>query len=184
MAAMHIKVKQRAMVRASALAFLLVAGATGFAASSKNASAGVYELKGQRLEARFAVARGSLRVAWVKDLASGAKLAPGEVFSLKLRDGRVIAASAMKLSTGPVEEAVTPIPAASRAAERVAGRRLCADLRTTDNSLSVRWCAVLREGANYLRQEVTLKAASQPVDIAEVRLFDFDAPSAEVVGKV
>ena len=66
----------------------------------------------------------------------------------------------------------------------MAGRRLCADLTTEDGSLAVHWCAVLREGANYLRQEVTLKAGAQPVDIAEVRMFDFDAPGAEVVGKV
>ncbi len=51
-------------------------------------------------------------------------------------------------------------------------------------SLAVHWCAVLRDGANYLRQEVTLKAGAQAVDIAEVRMFDFDAPGAEVVGKV
>jgi hypothetical protein len=186
---MQMKVKRRAMVRAAALAFLFVAGAAGFAAapgfaSSSDASTGIYELNGQRLEARFSVDGGRLRVVWVKDLASGATLAPGEAFSLTLRDGRVIVASAMKLSAAPVEETVPPIPAASRAAERVAGRRLCADLSTTDNALTVRWCAVLREGANYLRQEVTLKAGAQPLDIAEVRLFDFDAPGAEVVGKV
>ncbi len=43
---------------------------------------------------------------------------------------------------------------------------------------------MLRQGANYLRQEFTLQALAQPVDIAEVRLFDFEDPGAHVVGKV
>ena len=42
----------------------------------------------------------------------------------------------------------------------------------------------VRDGTNYLRQEVTLRALGQPLDIAEVRLFDFDAQGALVVGKV
>jgi hypothetical protein len=134
--------------------------------------------------ARFGVVRGSLQVVWVKDLAGGARIWPGEVFSLKLRDGVEIKASQMKMDAAPVEEAILPAPSASRAAERVAGRRLCVDLSAVDHSLAVRWCAVLREGANYLRQEVTLNAGAQPVDLAEVRMFDFAAPGAEVVGKV
>ncbi len=53
-----------------------------------------------------------------------------------------------------------------------------------DVSLAVHWCAVLRDGANYLRQEITLKATTQPVDIAEVRMFEVAAPDAKVVGIV
>jgi hypothetical protein len=181
---MQVQGGRRSTAKAAAFTILILAVRVGFAATSSDGAAGIYELNGQRLTARFAVDGGSLRFAWVKDLAGGARLAPGEAFSLKLRDGRVVAASQMKMNAAPVEEQVAAEPAASRAAERVEGRRLCADLGTEDRLLEVHWCAVLREGANYLRQEVTLKAGTKPADIEEVRMFDFAAAGAEVVGKV
>ena len=145
---------------------------------------GRYELRGDRLTASFQVANGSINSAKVEDRTSRAKLHPGELFSLLLRDGRVITASQLKMDAAPEEEAVAPNPSASRQAEQIAGRRLCADLSAPDNSFAVHWCAIVRDGTNYLRQEVTLRATAQPLDIAEVRLFDFEAPGAQVVGKV
>jgi hypothetical protein len=142
------------------------------------------ELYGPRVAARFATEHGSLRVLSVKDVATGETIAPGEAFSLKLRDGRVIPASEMKLSGPIVEHVIKPVPDAPRAAEQFAGSSLCADLATADGALTAHWCATMRKDANYLRQEVTLKAGAKPVDVAEVRLFDFAAPGAQVVGTV
>ena len=141
---------------------------------------GRHELRGDPLTARFEVANGGLKGVEVVDGRSGAKLTPGEAFSIELRDGRVINGSQMKGFAGREIVPVGVYPNATRAA----GQEWCGDLRTDDSSLTVVWCAVLRDGANYLRQEVTLKAGAQPVDIAEVRMFDFNAPGAEVVGKV
>jgi len=116
---------------------------------------GRYELRGDSLTARFQVANGSIKATEVEDLTSRAKLRPGELFSLLLRDGHVIAASQLKMDATPEEEAVSPNPLASRQAEQIAGRKLCADLSAKDNSFAVHWCAVVRDGTNYLRQEVT-----------------------------
>ncbi|MGB0054308.1 MAG: enterotoxin, partial [Terracidiphilus sp.] len=127
---------------------------------------------------------GSIKLTEVEDLKSRAKLRPGELFSLLLRDGRVMTASQLRMDTTPVEETVAPNPSAARQAEQIAGRKLCADLGAKDNSFEVHWCAIVRDGTNYLRQEVTLRALSQPLDVAEVRLFDFEAPGAYVAGKV
>jgi hypothetical protein len=176
---MRVEMEWNSMAKAMAFTFLLMP-VVACGAQAKSA----YELRGERLTARFAVTYGELKVAEVVDRRGGPKLLPGEAFSLKLRDGRVIAASQMKISGAVVEGQVAAEPAASSAAERVAGRSVCADLSAEDISLAVHWCAVLRDGANYMRQEVTLKAGARAVDIAEVRLFDFNAPGAEVVGKV
>ena len=141
-----------------------------------------YTLRGALLTAKFEDANGSLRVAGVVDRRTGAQLDPGEAFSLVLGDGSVVAASQMKLSAAPVRSAAAVNPTASRAAERIAGSQVCADL--SHGALAVHWCAILRDGANYVRQEITLKAEGQPVQIAEVRMFDFAAPDAQVVGRV
>lgn len=176
---MHEAGKRRWVAKAVAFAFLFSIVSTGAAWGQASRR---YELRGDALTARFEVVNGRLLVTGIEDRRSGAKLKPGEAFSLKLRDGRVIAASRMRLQATPVEAKIAPRPGASRAAERIAGREFCADLSV--DALMAHWCAILREGTNYLRQEVTLKAESQPVDLAEVRMFDFDAPGAQVVGKV
>lgn len=143
-----------------------------------------YVLGGEKLIASFDVESGGLKIAGVEDRGTHAKLEPGEAFSLLLRDGRLIKASHMKIIGTPIEKPIMPEPSASREAERISGRELCVDLSVESSALSVRWCAIVRKGTNYLRQEITLKATTQPVDIAEVRMFDFNAPNAQVVGRV
>ena len=180
---MRNRAKWQAGSKTVAGAFLLFAGLASLC-SAQVKTRDAYELRNERIAARFEVVHGGLRITEIVDRASGVKLSPGEAFSLRMRDGRVLQASQMKLDASPAEEQIAPVPEASSAGQRVAGRSLCADLKTADASLTVHWCAVLRDGANYLRQEVTLKAVTEPADIAEGRLFDFDAPGAKVVGKV
>jgi hypothetical protein len=180
---MQVKAR-RSTAKASVFALLLFAGLITSATVAAGQNGGRYELTGVRLIGRFQVVNGGLKVAEIKDRRSRAKLQPSEVFSLLLGDGRVIAASQMKMSETPVLEPVAPDVTASSAAARVAGRRLCANLSTADDALAVHWCAVMRDGANYLRQEVTLKAGAQPVNIAEVRMFDFAVADTHVVGSV
>jgi len=163
---------------------LLSATLSASAADAPGRAAKTYELGGGRLAVRFQAINGGIKVREIEDRSSRAKLHPVEAFSLKFRDGRVIAASQLKMNADPVEEQVAPNPSAARHAEQVAGRSICAALSTQDNSLAVHWCAILRDKTNYLRQEITLRALSHPVDIAEVRLFDFDVAGARVVGKV
>lgn len=181
---MQARMKQIRIEKAITVGFLMCACAMAMASGAAQKNAGVYALSGPRIASKFTAEQGSLHVVWVKNTADGAMLKPGEAFTLKLHNGRVITASQMKMTAGPVEEAIAPDQTASRAAEHVAGRRVCADLSAEDIALTAHWCAILRNGANYLRQEVTLNAGAQAAEIAEVRMFDFDAPGAEVVGKV
>ena len=181
---MQVWVSKRALLKVVACGALLAAVGGGSVWAEQGSPAHIYELSGPRLAGRFTVDHGSLRFAWVKNAADGKTLAPGEAFSIKLSDGRVIAASQMKLTSALVDEQIAPVTTASRAAEHVPGKRLCADLAAEDVALTVHWCAELRDGANYLRQEVTLHADDKPVDLAEVRMFDFAAPDAKAVGTV
>jgi hypothetical protein len=141
-----------------------------------------FVLRDTRLAARFQVVGGKLKIAGVEELRSGAVLRPGEIFGLRFADGTVLAASQMRLAVAPVEKQILPDAQASRDAEHLAGQELCADLRAEDRGLTARWCAILRDGTNYLRQEVSFEAASRPVQITEIRMFDFDQPVAHLVG--
>ena len=141
-----------------------------------------FVLRDAKIAARFQVTSGRLQIAGVEDLRSGAVLKPGEVFSLRFADGTVLAASQMQLAVAPVEEKTLSDAQASRDAEHLAGQQLCADLRAEDRGLTAHWCAVLRDGTNYLRQKVSFEAGSRPVQISQIRMFDFDAPAAHLVG--
>lgn len=143
-----------------------------------------FVLRDARLAARFEVVHGGMRITGVEDLSDGVVLRPGETFSLQFADGSVIPASQMRLTVAPSETPLTPKPSASQFAERLGGRELCADLSVESRGLTAHWCAILRDGTNYLRQEVTLKAGAEPAQIEEVRLFDFKDPEAQVTGTV
>ena len=174
---MQVRESGPAIIITAALAILISAAAV-------QAQDKTYDLVGPRLTANFAAEKGHLRFASLKNAADGKLLQPGEVFSVKLKDGRAINVSQMNIVGTVTEADIASMPDASRAAEHLDGKRLCADLAVVDVPLSVHWCAVLRNGANYLRQEVTLKATAKPVDIAEVIMFNFAAPAAKVVGTV
>ena len=42
----------------------------------------------------------------------------------------------------------------------------------------------MRDGSNYIRQEITISALTDDQPIAEVRLFDGAVPGARVIGSV
>jgi hypothetical protein len=177
-----MKAVWESVVKISVVA-LLMAPACGWSARTRGGQT-KFDLRDARLTARFEVAHGGLRVATIRDLSSGAVLRPGEAFSLVFADGSVVRASQMRLAVAPAESDLAPNPAASRYAEHLAGREVCADLSAEGRGLTAHWCAILREGTNYLRQEVTLKAGAEPAQIADVRLFDFKDPDAQVTGTV
>jgi hypothetical protein len=159
-------------------AFLCRSGLSAAAAQSE------FDLRNSQLAAHFEVAQGALRVIDIQDLSGGAALRPDEAFRLQFKDGSILAASQMRLIAAPIETQIVPNPDAARHAEHLAGRQLCADLRAEDRRLTVHWCATLRDGENYLRQEITLQAGAQPVQLSAVRMFDFSQPGARVVGTV
>jgi len=163
---------------------LFILAATVLCSASASGAQAVHELHGNHLTVRFQSDGGKLRFVEASDSRSGAKLHPEEIFSLILRNGRTIKASGMLLQSAPVQLAVEPRPSASRAAERRGGNQLCADLSDAPSGLSVHWCALVRADSDYLRQEITLRAGANPVDIAQVRLIDLEAAQAHVAGTV
>lgn len=107
-----------------------------------------------------------------------------DVFVLTLRDGRVLRSSTMSIKDGPRIEDLSTEPGASRAAQHLPGRQVVMRFEDSDGQLTVTWRGILRNGSNYIRQEISLKANGHDAAIQQVKLFDFRAPSARVVGSV
>ena len=165
------------------LTLLTVACSNGHGAQS-NAGIVIHELKNKHIIARFVVDDDHLQVAFVLNRATGEKLLPKEIFSLKFSNRRIVNGSQMKIVDRPREESIAPSATASRLANRLQGKRICANLRDDASGLRAYWCAIVRDGTNYVRQEVTLEAGVRPAEITEVRMFDFAAPGGQVVGNV
>jgi hypothetical protein len=106
-----------------------------------------------------------------------------ELFVLDLEDQREIRASEL-ISSHPVVTSLRPDPGASRAAARVPGRQICAELREPAGRFTVLWCMIVRGNAPYLRQEISIQAGSQPLALRDIQLLRFRDQDAHVVGSV
>ncbi|MCK9687810.1 enterotoxin [Scleromatobacter humisilvae] len=105
----------------------------------------------------------------------------GELFSVTTRDKKRTASGEFRLDSAPVCEVVAGRPDAARAAERHAGVALRASLSQAGTGLRATWRAVLRDGADYVREEVRFESATD-LDIAQVALLDLDLDKAWTAG--
>ncbi len=107
-----------------------------------------------------------------------------DIFVLKLRDGKVLRSSAMKIKDPPRIEALSADLAAERSAQHFPGQQLVVRFDDPAEQLSVSWRATLRNGSNYVRQELSFHAFDRDSPIREVELFDFKEHAARVAGTV
>jgi hypothetical protein len=106
------------------------------------------------------------------------------VFAVTLQDGSVLKSSAMQVVVAPHLTKLTGDPGASQLASTFGGWQIEIVLADSANRLQVTWHAVLRDGATYVRQEVTLKAIGKDLQINNVRLIDATIAGVRVDGSV
>jgi hypothetical protein len=141
-------------------------------------------LKNDVLSAEWYTSGGRLRGGSLRgvSLAKPIRL-PDAPFLLVTSDGNTLAGGSARIIGKPEIESIVPKPDTARLEEHFAGKRVTLRLEFPAANLNVTWSAVLRDGDNYLRQEIMLSAANDTA-IREVRLFDFTLPSARVTGSV
>ncbi len=162
----------------------LLYGATAGTAKAEIRSQ-LLSLSNQMVEAQWSVREGKLTGLKFVIRGTRAETAlPRDPFLLILKDGTSVRASEMTLIDGPRIEILHVDPAASRGAEHFAGRAILVRLHDSAGTISVDWRAILRDGSNYIRQEITISALTDDQPIAEVRLFDGAVPGARVIGSV
>jgi len=148
-------------------------------------AAGNFKIENNVLALQWLIEQDRLRpIAVVDRLANTVIDNMGEVFSVTLEDGRTIRASDLRITGGPELKAISAKPDATLLADRRAGQSITVSLSDADENLTVRWWAVLRDEANYVRQFVTLKAARTPIAVKTVTMVELKCSNAEVVGKV
>jgi len=102
------------------------------------------------------------------------------LFTVYLED-QTIASSAMRMSQPPAAIKLSGNPSAARLSERLDGQAITATFHSEAKGLNFHWTAILRDGSNYLRQELVITAA-RPVTIAKVEMFHVPLAGAKVEG--
>src|SRR6185312_15050051 len=105
----------------------------------------------------------------------------GELFSVTTRAKARIGSDEFRLEAAPACEVIAGRPDAARAAERRPGVALHATLAQAATGLRVTWRAILRDGTDYVREELRLESG-QDLDLAQVALLDLDLPKAWTAG--
>ncbi|HEY8310291.1 MAG TPA: hypothetical protein VIG47_07030 [Gemmatimonadaceae bacterium] len=107
-----------------------------------------------------------------------------QAFTLTLADKSTLRSGDMRITSPPRTETLRGNPKSSRAAEQVGGEQITLTLRDTAGTLEATWRGILRDGSQYVRQEITLRALTGDVPLREISLLDFNAPNAMVTGTV
>jgi hypothetical protein len=146
---------------------------------------GNISLANSTLAAYWEVSPTGLRFLHVEDLRSGQTIAgPKEAFSVKFADGTRLVSSAMKLVKAPKIEDLVAHPRAACLSDRLPGRAVTASFEDSQRGLRTSWRAILRDGSNYIRQEVEFSSLNDDLPISQVTMLDLDVDGAQVIGSV
>ena len=148
-------------------------------------------LENQVLSCQWSLADGKLRPLCFVDKLAGVRLAldGAECFSFNVArtpspESQPVKASELRLGGAPVLQNMESNPHAPRLADRSPGREIVATFVSADRKLEVQWRASLRDGANYIRQQVRIGAICEPLELGELVLLELAAPKAETAGSV
>jgi len=141
-------------------------------------------VKNSALAAEWSTNSGRLaHGAFVASYAGTATLPLGDVFTVVFAGGKTLTSSAMVIVGKPRVQDFDPQPLASRLEEHFAGKRAVVELKDSSSNLTAIWSAELRDGDNFIRQQVSFSCANGCA-VREIRLFDLGALQAELVGSV
>lgn len=137
------------------------------------------------LAGEWKIAEGVLRPVRFADKLSGSTIdaANAECFQVTVGQ-RTMKASEMKVVSGLRVEELLADPVSPNLGRHFPGKQIAVTLAAEDSGLEVEWQAILRDGANYIRQSVTFKAVNDGVLIGEVALWDLVCPGVALGGTV
>ncbi|HEX5282997.1 MAG TPA: enterotoxin, partial [Bryocella sp.] len=143
-----------------------------------------YSLRNNMISAQWDLLSHHLAHFSIEDRLHGTLQPFPAPFEVLLKDGSIHQPDDLQ-TNGPVrEKRLNADPNASRYSDRIPGEEFDIPLITTDGNLHLVWSVVLRDGSNYIREVLTLKAGEHDVPISRVQLLDAKLPGAHVVGSV
>ncbi len=131
---------------------------------------GQLSLGNNAIAAQWFINGSVMRLVTITDKTSNQPIASGgEVFALVLHDGTTLPASSLKVNGRPRVEILAANLKAARLAERLPGRQISVDFDGPAGA-RIAWRAIMRDGANYLRQQIVVTPHKNDVEIDRAEL--------------
>jgi hypothetical protein len=146
-------------------------------------------LQNRRIEAAWTTNDGHLGTLTLRDKAAhagfmDATMALPSLFSIELKSDGVLNPTDLLL-TGPAKvEQLTANDSAARASEHEGGVAVHYPLADPAGRFRADWALTLRQGSAYIRQTLTITAASQALPLSGIVLIDVRTPGIAVAGTV
>jgi len=107
-----------------------------------------------------------------------------DIFCLKLADGRSLKASEFRPAGKATRSKLKRASNAVRRSLRCPGWEAVVAFVSSDGGIRVEWRAILRDGSNYVRQQLTVRPTQTPLALSEVSFLQLEAPRARGMGVV
>ena len=142
-------------------------------------------LRNEAVVATWSIASDRVSLESLQDRLSGATILgrQAELFTIEPAGGHAVKSSQMRLSKKPSIRPLAPRSNAVRRALRCPGWIASAEFTSADTAFQVEWSAVLRDGSNYVRQRLTLRAA-RGMPKVQLTLLDLPVSAARTLGTV
>ena len=121
----------------------------------------------------------------VTDILNGNKLiADNAPFTIIMGNGDKITADMMEVTDAPAIKILDSDPKASVYSKRINGKEIVVNLEHKSSGLSVFWHGILRDGSNYIRQQIVMKSNMKQLKVDSVILVELPLTGARVEGSV
>ncbi|HEY2472270.1 MAG TPA: enterotoxin [Terracidiphilus sp.] len=143
------------------------------------------ELRNRRIAATISIAKDHVSGFAVVEQMRRTEVRTASPFRILMTDGSILDIRNLALQGDAKEINVEPMPHPSRLSDGLSGKMLDVHLENTEHSMQVTWSVQLLDGANYVRQLVSIAAVGEKdLAISRVELVDVKLPDAHVVGSV
>ncbi len=143
-------------------------------------------LQNRLISCAWSVSEGRLKPRYVRNklTSNTIRMQDAQCFLFVLEGGQVTKASDLKIVGKPKFESLEPNSESCRLAKQFGGKQISVKLASSNNNLEVEWRAILRDGSNYVRQEIILAAANKSIKVEEMVLLELSESNAKVMGTV
>jgi hypothetical protein len=142
--------------------------------ASGSVSSGLISLGNDAVTAEWVYSGSSVSLKKLTNKYDGKVLDMSSItlFAIETDDGRRFTNMDLNLKSAPELVQIAATDTLPTEALRFAGKEIHAQLESSDRNIRVNWKAQLRNGSNYVRQNINVSVLNSPVRVKKVILFD------------
>lgn len=106
------------------------------------------------------------------------------LFSIELENGDQLNNNNFKLQESLKTKILKPTDSLPTMVLSLSGKEIYGNFISEDKNIVIRWAGQLREGSNYIKQNIEIKAIDRPIKIKKITFFDGTLKGATYAGSV